>query len=233
MTNLKDVIIKRLQDENELLRAKFNKLENKIVSLESTINQVEQHGRRNNIVISGIPNGIGDNDSESTVSDIMKDVDVDINSSDIEACHRIVKSDRRTASKKTIVRFINKKHCKKALIKRKNFATINTVTKYNFSRNNQIFITETLTKTNESLAFCGRKLKHSVLIHSCYTKEGVVHIKKSEHAKAIKIHHINLLYKQFPEFVFFDDDDRDFFVDASPNVSVQSSGTFIFWFVLI
>ena len=40
--NLKDAIIKRLQDENELLRAKCNKLENKVVSMESSINQVKQ-----------------------------------------------------------------------------------------------------------------------------------------------------------------------------------------------
>ena len=109
----------------------------------------------------------------------MKDVDNDINSSDIEACHRIGKSDWSTASKKTIVHFIRRKYCKKkAFLKRKIFATINTVTKYNFNGNNQVVI-------NESL-----------------TKEGVVHIKKSQHAKAIKVHHINSLYKQFPEFVF-------------------------------
>ena len=64
--------------------------------MESSINQVKQYCRRNNIVISGIPDDISDNDLESTVSDIMKDVDVDINSSDIEAGHRIGRSDRRT-----------------------------------------------------------------------------------------------------------------------------------------
>ena len=53
------------------------------------------------------------------------------------------------------------------------------MTTYNFSRNNQIFINESLMKTNESLAFCGRKLKRSGLIHSCYTKDVVVHIKKT------------------------------------------------------
>ena len=76
------------------------------------------------------------------------------------------------------------------------------MTNYNFSRNNQIFMNKSLTKTNESLAFCGRKLKCSELIHSCYTKDGVVRIKKSEHGKAITFHHINSLYEQFPEFVF-------------------------------
>ena len=125
MINLKDVIIKRLQDENELLRAKCNKLENEVVSLVSSTNQVEQYGRRNNIVISGIPDDISDNDLERTVINIMKDVDVDINSSDLEGCHKISKSGRRTASKKTVVRFRNRKYCKKALLKRKTFVTIN------------------------------------------------------------------------------------------------------------
>ena len=110
--NLKDVIIKRLH-ENELLCAKCDKLENKVVSLESSINQVEQYGWRNNTAISGIPDDISDNDLESTVFNIMKDIDVDINSSDIGACHGIGKSDRRTASKKTIARFINRKYCKR------------------------------------------------------------------------------------------------------------------------
>ena len=170
--------------------------------MESSISQVEQYRRRSNIIISGIPDDISDNDLESTVIDIMKDVDVDVNSSDIEACHRIGQSDQRAASKKAIVRFINRKYCKKALLKRKNFVSINTITNYNFSCNNQIFINESLTKTNEPLAFCSRKLKCSGLIHSCYTKDRVVHIKKSEHAKAIKVYHINLLYEQIPEFVF-------------------------------
>ena len=80
-----------------------------------------------------------------------------------------------------------------------------------------------LRMTNETLAFCSRKLKHSGLIHSCYKKDRFAHIKKSEHAKAIKVHHINSLCEQFPEFVFFDDDLCDLFIDASPNVSGQSS----------
>ena len=105
--NSKDVTIVRLQDEKELLRSKCNKLENSFLGI---IHQVKQYGRRNNIIISGIPEDISDNDLES------KDVDVDINSSDIQACHRIGKPDRRTASKKTIVRFINSKYCKKVLL---------------------------------------------------------------------------------------------------------------------
>ena len=54
LLNLKDVIIKNLQVENERLRKKINVLENKILTIESEHNSLEQYGRRNNIEITGI-----------------------------------------------------------------------------------------------------------------------------------------------------------------------------------
>ena len=44
--SMKDVIIKRLQDENELLCSRCSKLEDKVVSLEPSVNQVGQYGRK-------------------------------------------------------------------------------------------------------------------------------------------------------------------------------------------
>ena len=132
--NMKDVIIKQLQEENELLCSRCSKLENKIqVSLEQSVNQVKQYGRRNNIVIAGIPDDTTDDNLEDAVTSIMEDVDVFIQNGDIEAFHRIGKSDKKTSSKKTIVRFVNGKYCKKALINRKKLVNINSETKYNFS----------------------------------------------------------------------------------------------------
>ena len=93
------------------------------------MNQVEQYGRRKNSVISSIP----DDDLEDAVTSIMEDVDVIVQNGDIEVCHRIGKSDQKTSSKKTIVRFINHKYCKKALVNRKNLININRKMKYNFS----------------------------------------------------------------------------------------------------
>ena len=160
--NMKDVIIKCLQDENTLLRSRCSKLEDKVVSLESSVNQVEQYGRRNNIVISGIPDDVADDDLENAVTSIMEDVDVIVQNGDIEVCHRIGKSDQKTSSKKTIVRFINRKYCKKALVNRKKLININSEMKYNFSPNNKILTNENLTCANESIAFCGRKLNRIV-----------------------------------------------------------------------
>ena len=49
--NLKDILIKRLQEENKKLREKGRKLENDVVSNESSVNALEQYGKRNNIVV--------------------------------------------------------------------------------------------------------------------------------------------------------------------------------------
>ena len=49
--NLKDIVIKRLQEENKKLREKCRKLENDVVSNELSVNALEQYGRRNNIVV--------------------------------------------------------------------------------------------------------------------------------------------------------------------------------------
>ena len=63
--NLKDIVIKYLQEENQNLRQKCNKLEAKIVKLETEQNSLAQYGRRNNIVISEIPDFIDGNNFEN------------------------------------------------------------------------------------------------------------------------------------------------------------------------
>ena len=61
-TILKDMIIKRLQEDNRKLRTRCSNLENKLVSLEISTNGLEQYGRRNNLVLIVIPDTIADNE---------------------------------------------------------------------------------------------------------------------------------------------------------------------------
>ena len=89
LLNLKDVIIKNLQVENERLRKKVNVLENKVLTLESEHNSLEQYGRRNNIEITGIPDNVPDQILEEKVVDILNEISVDVSPKDIEACHRV------------------------------------------------------------------------------------------------------------------------------------------------
>ena len=152
--NMEDVIIKRLQEENKLLCSRCSKLENNVVLLEQSVNLFGQYRRKNNIAIAGIADDIPDDNLEDAVTSIMEDVDVFIQNGDIEACPKIGKSDKKTSSKETIVQFVNRKYCRKALINRKELVNINSKTKYNLSKNNKIFINRNVTRTNESIAFC-------------------------------------------------------------------------------
>ena len=94
--NLKDTVIKRLQEENEKLHNKSNKLAGKVLSLKEEINSLNQYWRRNNIVFTGIPDTVPDEELEETVTSILSDIDVKINLNDIEDCHRFGKQDFKT-----------------------------------------------------------------------------------------------------------------------------------------
>ena len=210
--NLKDIVIKRLQEENKKLREKCSKLENDVISNESSVNALEQYGRRNNIVVSGIPLHVSDRDLEETVISVLFDIEVNVSPNDVEAYHRIGKPDSNK-SKKTIVRFLNRKHCKKALLNRRKLQNLDKE-KHSFSQNTKVFINENLTVMNENIAFNGRKLKRSGLVYACFTIDGIVRIKKSENSKPLKVFMKNLP-ELFPDFNF--DVDEDLFHDASQN----------------
>ena len=53
---------------------------------------------------------------------------------------------------------------------------------------------------NKSTAFNCRKLEKSNIIHACYAREEIVHIKRKESSKLIKIFHISKLNELFPNF---------------------------------
>ena len=100
------------------------------------------------------------------------------------------------------------------LTKRNYLKIIKTI----YTNNNPFFISEILTRMNESLAYQGRKLKHSNLVNACYTRDSIVTIKISGCSEAIKVYRTNDLLDLFPDFNFDDEP----FHDASPDVSAQS-----------
>ena len=73
------------------------------------------------------------------------------------------------------------------------------------------------TPMKESIAFKCRKLKRSNIIHTYYTRAGIVHIKQNENSKPFKMFLISNFYELFSDFVFADDEKGDV------NTSVLSS----------
>ena len=137
---------------------KVNNLENKVMSLEINENHLEQYGRRNNLEITEIPDDVSDENLKEKVIHVLSEIQVKVSGSDIEACHRIGKS--KNSLKKTIVRFINRKHTKKALINRKGLININK-SSLSLTSSDNIFINENLTPMNNKIAFHCWKLKRN------------------------------------------------------------------------
>ena len=203
IVNMKDVIIKNLQIDNERLRKKVDILENKVITLEKNENLLEQYGRRNNLEITGIPDDVSHNDLENKVIGILNSIDVKVTSADIEACHRMGKS--KNNSKKTIVRFVNRKFSKQALYNRKRLKTVDK-SRIGLSNAN-IFVNENLTITNNKIAYLCRSLKREKKIAKTYTTDGIVHICKLATSKPEKVLHVNELSVMFPEVQFEEDID--------------------------
>ena len=137
INNLKDVIIKRLQDENVILLERCSKLEQKLVESEYSTNNLEEYGRRNNTVISGIPDSVYVNQLEESVTEILTDINVNETSNDIQACHRISNKDTRIGGTKTIIHFLNRKHANQALYNKKKLSQVKK--KYTCNPNNNLF----------------------------------------------------------------------------------------------
>ena len=114
------------------------------------------------MVLSGIPDTAEDKDLESTVPSILSDIDVVVGPHDVEAYHRIGLSGKNK-SKKTIIRLVNHRYAKKALITRKKLYSIDTA-KYNFDGRTKIFINENLSPVNNSIAYTWRKAGLNLII---------------------------------------------------------------------
>ena len=131
------------------MQSKFKSLEDKLTCLEN-LNSLNQYGRRNNIVHSGIPKCVADNVLEVAVTSIIADIDVDVDSTALEAYHRFTKPERTTKSRKTIVRCTIRKYCKKVLLSRKKLGNPGNE-KHQLDSSNKIFVSENLSRMDETL----------------------------------------------------------------------------------
>ena len=163
--NIKEVIIKNLQNENKRLNDVVNQLQEKFIKriwiqkqLSWTVSMADEITWK---LMEG-PNSVSYDNLESAVTNLLsKATNEHVTADDIEACHRIGKS--KGNSKKTNVRFINRKHCKCALINRRKLKSFNS--KSIGLPNVILYFNEDLTEYNNTSAFYGRKLKRAGLIN--------------------------------------------------------------------
>ena len=154
---------------------KVNNLEIKVMSPEINGNHLEQYGTTNILEITGIPNDVSDKNLDEKKSKVLVSFRSTSQVLKLKLVIALVKVEirqKKNKKKKTIVRFINRKHAKKALINGKSLIKINQSS----LSSDHIFINENLTPVNNKIAFHCRKLKRNGQIDKTYSRDGEIHI---------------------------------------------------------
>ena len=192
--SIKGSIIDVLKEENMKLQSRVQ-LEDKLLRMETTKNNHE-YAWCNNIEIQGIPATVVDHNLENKVIDIFRCLKINIDSSDIEDCHRLGNS----TPKNTIVCFVNHKFCKKALEAKFYLQKINNA-ELHFGTSSILYFSENLTPYNHYLAWKCRELKRANLMHGTWSPKGLIKIRRSMIEKPIPIEHENDIFNLYPNFV--------------------------------
>ena len=96
-----------LKNMPEVQQEAFQKTKDKIVEIERNQRRMEQNSQIECFYFSGIPNTVPPKVLESFVIHALEKNNINLNKSQIVACHRLGKSE------KTIVKFLNRKKAKK------------------------------------------------------------------------------------------------------------------------
>ena len=85
-----------------------------MLDIDHKSNHLDQHNRRNNLEIQGIPANVTDHELEGKVIDIFSCIGIEVKDSDIEDCHRLGYAKPKNA----IAIFVSRKFCYQALDKK-------------------------------------------------------------------------------------------------------------------
>ena len=178
-------IILSLKKEITSLNDDFKKLTNlRFYHLERNQNMHLQYGRRDSIEIVGIPQDIQDDKLEDEVIDIFKEAEVRVNRQtpkqmDIQAVHRLKNKNI------TIVKMVNRKFAKEALICGKNLRDTKRYV------NKRIFINDSFCPEFRFLNFAVRKALKSKEIYRYKVRNGINYVQMNDTSGYVEIGHAN------------------------------------------
>lgn len=164
-------VVSLLDKKNFMLENLVSDLAKKNDENEKYIRSQDVYSRRNNVEFCNIPENVSDDRLEEHIIKILKSINVDINSYDIVAVHRIGKK-LNNRSRNVIIRFVNRKDAYRCLKLR---YRLKNSTSYK-----RIFITENLCPTNKRIFNALYKLKKSEVIHAVWSYNGNIFYKIDE-----------------------------------------------------
>ena len=158
--------------------------DNRLYELEKQVFSNSQYSRRDTLEVVGIEESVNDDKLEDKVIEIFSDIDVTINSTDIQACHRL--SDK----KRTIVKFANRKSAQKILMKRKELSTIDAYKK-------KVYINESLCSYYRFLHRKCKQLWKEEKLFQFWVSNGTVRYRLQDRGNFTIVRHINELENVF------------------------------------
>ena len=204
MQDVKQNILDKLTKENKKLRNRVTVLEDetdhlydKVYELEKVVHNMNQYGRKNNIEIRGIPDGVTNEELENTTINILNNlVEIPISVTEVEACHRM--KGGIEGSKDTILRFNNRKRSDE--VKNNNRSKTRSLDLREFGSDKELYINDNLCPYYKLLAYKCRALKRINLIDSVNVQDGLIKI--LIRGRFYIINHETELMNMFPKIDF-------------------------------
>ena len=199
--------------ENNNLRSRIRRLEDRIVNVERTINLNQQNSRKNNLEFNGIPEDINQDDLKTTVVKIINALEIPCVDDDIEACHRL---SSKLVPKPTIIR-AKRNLIEKIVFNRKKLENVAATAE--LPPETRLFVNNNLCPHMKDLAFNCRILKKKEVIADTWSFNGILKIKMND-GEIIRISHEVDLYNLFSEFEDFTFD-REFCSNATADIDME------------
>ena len=156
---------------------------NRLIQLESNADTNSEYSRWETFELKPVPAKIYEDLLEESICKALSLTGVNVVPEDLQACHRMKRSDR------VIVKFKCRKQKQSLIYKRKNLGTKSQeLTNLKFS--GRLFVSESMSHENQQLAYKCRQLKSAGNIHSTWFFSNVVNIKLTEHGRIHKIFHV-------------------------------------------
>ena len=140
------------------------------IQLEKRTEASLQHGRLEQVIVSGIPAGVNHEGLEEATLNILNEIkSYKCSSRDVAACHRIGKNND------TILRFINRKDAEDCFANRNKLKNIQREA-HGLGAEDKVFVRENLSPYVSKLAYFCRVLKRKDLLDKVTTFKGVVKV---------------------------------------------------------
>ena len=190
---------KKLWNHVNKLEDEVDELYDRIKDLETALYDQQQRSRRNNLEIHGLPNDILDENLEKNIVEILNNiVEVPINLSEIEACHRLPS---RNGPKPVIIRFLCRKRRNEVM---ENASNVNNhdLTKFGMENNQKIYINNNLSPKMKELSYYCRRLRRDGKLKKITFDNAKLKIKITENGQWKRISHEDDIIFYFPDFHF-------------------------------